>query len=167
MISLGGSSTLCFLPPPLGHPPHEDGYSDGWPRTLEEKGVKGGSPHAASPFGGERGSPSYLPKNSNLVTGIKKKFCQGKCELFLKSVPGTLFTQFFIRDYRIILLVQMGLYPLKKKGFLQSYNFKKRVLCYFNTWFFLKNRSRYIPVNTPGGFCNAFAPAVAATPARG
>jgi hypothetical protein len=57
----------------------------GWPRTYEKKGVKGGSPWAASPFGGERGSPSYLPKNINLVTGIKKKLSQRKSGLFFST----------------------------------------------------------------------------------
>jgi hypothetical protein len=34
----------------------------------------------------------------------------------------------------------------------------------FSTNFFLRTHSGYIPYNTPGGFGNASAPAVAATP---
>lgn len=62
MIALGGSGTLCFLPPPPGHSPHLD-HVRRLIENLQRKGGQGGLPACRLPPFGRAGAPSYVPKN--------------------------------------------------------------------------------------------------------
>jgi len=51
-------------------------------KILKKGGSRGRTPWAASPSGGERGSPSYLPQKFNQVIEEKRISIKDKMELF-------------------------------------------------------------------------------------
>jgi hypothetical protein len=57
-------------PPPLGHPPIAITPDKVEKYSLKKRGSRGCFPWAASPSGGERGSPSKLPQR---ISELQKK----------------------------------------------------------------------------------------------